>query len=41
MFDEARAEAGLPPVAEQAMRREVFVAEATEAVQGFRAWAPA
>lgn len=38
MFDEARAEAGLAPVAEQSMRREVFVAEPTEAA--CKAFAP-
>lgn len=31
MFDEIRAEAGLPPVTEQPMRRECFVAESIEA----------
>jgi alkanesulfonate monooxygenase SsuD/methylene tetrahydromethanopterin reductase-like flavin-dependent oxidoreductase (luciferase family) len=38
MFDEVRAEAGLPPVTEQPMRREVFVAETTEAA--WQAFAP-
>jgi alkanesulfonate monooxygenase SsuD/methylene tetrahydromethanopterin reductase-like flavin-dependent oxidoreductase (luciferase family) len=38
MFDEVRAEAGLPPVTEQPMRREVFVAESAEAA--WHAFAP-
>jgi alkanesulfonate monooxygenase SsuD/methylene tetrahydromethanopterin reductase-like flavin-dependent oxidoreductase (luciferase family) len=38
MFDEIRAEAGLPPVLEQPMRREAFVAETVEAA--WEAFAP-
>jgi alkanesulfonate monooxygenase SsuD/methylene tetrahydromethanopterin reductase-like flavin-dependent oxidoreductase (luciferase family) len=38
MFDETRAEAGLPPVLEQPIRREVFVADTVE--QGWQAFAP-